>query len=191
MSYKNPTAKEIIANSTCYRIMVPHFHKSYRNLAGSFFRKKYGRKATLDDSEELFRLYALEWYDYYIIKPKMDKLWYKKITPIYKKLVYTKRDVLYAAARFIETKYGSFVETPDRHSYWNKPLWNKRGYVSKNAGDILKEMNIKSSLRLIVKKNHTEEFIKWTIKNKKHLPYHTKDYRDYSHLAYSGVTDDF
>lgn len=191
MSYNNPNHNEVRENANCYERMKKHYCKSYHNLALSNFRYKYKRKATLDDVNEVFKIFVNEWYDYYIIKPKMKKLWYKSLLPMYRRIIPIKVDVYAAACRYVEyITPGSFVECPDRTDYWYDPLYKKKGYIEKSADGILKDTKL-SPEQWIYKNKKVDEFVDWVYKNKKHLKKHHKGYTDFSHLAYNGVADDF
>lgn len=192
MSFNNPNHNEVREQATCYTRMKKHYCKSHHNLAKYKFLKVYKRKPTLDDVNTLFKLFVEDWYDYYIIKPAMDKLWYKALTPIYRKIIPTRVDVYNAACRYVEfITPGSFVECPDRTDYSYNPIYKKRGYTKLSCGDILENQRQGDPVRWIYKNKHSEAFITWVYKNKKHLAKHHKSYQDFSHLAYNGVTDDF
>jgi len=115
MSYNNPNCNEIINNSSSYRCMVKYFCKDYLNLAKGEFKKRNNRKANLDDSEELFTIYAKMWYDWYIINPKKEKLYRKVANPVWEFGVSMRIDVKDATREFVRSINPEFKKVWNYH----------------------------------------------------------------------------
>ena len=188
MSYKNPNSREVIENSTSNRELTKHLDRTALSNARWKFYTTHKKKSTIEDSQAIFDLFVEEWTYHNKTKPALDKMWYKKATPIYKALIPFKIDVYAAACRYIEYINNSFVECPSYGKSFYNPIYGKVGYVKVCCSEIIGN---EDAVRYIIKNGHQEGFIKWAKKNKKHLNKHFKGYEDFSDLAYNGVTDDF
>lgn len=134
-------------------------------------------------------------------KAKQDKIIYNKVSILYKICIPHKVDCYAASCRFMEYKFSTFVECPDRipkntkytekEGYWYNNIMNKTGYFKKNCNDICKDMQILNHEEYIVD-NLLGEFKEFINTKHKILNKHFKRiYVDYSHQAYNGVTEDF
>lgn len=66
MSHLNPNPTDILKCTT--GVIGHHLGKSYLNLAKGQFHKIHGRKATLDDAQELRDLFEAQWLPYYTLE---------------------------------------------------------------------------------------------------------------------------
>lgn len=162
MSYNNPNVSEVINNSTCYRNMTKYLHKSYLNLARVKFITLYSRRPNIEDSEELMRLFGLQWYDYYINNPRREKLYRE----------YTKELWAYGIALSVCVQ-SSTLEFVRQHNPQFIGVWHYHYDV------------------YILKNNMFEQYKQYIQLNRKKFHYRKRRYVDFSHLAYNGVADDF
>lgn len=118
-------------------------------------------------------------------------------SPLYRICVPFKVDCYNALCRFIEFKYSEFIYTPDRipknpqfteeQGYWYNSIIKKTGYFSKSCGHILNNQDPREVVLPMI-----EEFKQFILNHHKVLKKYRKfEFKDYSHLAYNGVTDDF
>jgi hypothetical protein len=161
--------------------MRKHLCKSYIQLANKEFKRKHDRWPDKQDSQELYDIYENQWRDYYVEKPLREKLNKEKGRQLWQHGIKYRVDVYYALCRFIELKYGTLI----KGKYGNQ-------YYEKSCGELCKEMGIEFMESHIVDNGLTSEWKQFIDNNhttlKKH---HKREYVDYSHLAYNGVTDDF
>jgi hypothetical protein len=162
MSYKNPNVTDVINNSTCYRTMTSYLGRNYLNLAKAQFGRTYERKACIEDSEDLMRIFALQWYDYYINNPKRERLYRAYSKPLWEYIKPLHVSVADSTREFVRQYNPEFIG-----------VWNYHYDV------------------YILKNNLFEEYKKYVNSNKKKFPYRRLKYVDYSHLAYNGVSNDF
>lgn len=130
---------------------------------------------------------------------KENRRIYQLVSPMYKFCSKFKIDCYSACCRFLEYKYGAFLETPDRlpykslekDGYWWNAIMNKTGYFKDSAGDICKRMNI-NHIEYYILMNDIDEFYKWIVINKRNLNKHFKSsYVDYSSMAYNNSSDNY
>lgn len=114
----------------------------------------------------------------------------KRLSILYRYCIPYKVDCFNALCRFMEFKFGRFIDTPDRHDYWFNPIVDKLGYFENSCGDICKEMQIKDH-RVYILDNLKQEFFDYIDKYNMYLAkYRKSQWIDYSHLAYNNVADD-
>lgn len=166
MSQINPTVSEILNNST--GVIGKHLCKSYLNLAKGDFFKKHNRKANLDDAQELRNLYEVRWIDYYIHRPERARIEREISQPIWDFGCSLKIDVSTSMCYF---------------------LIDRLGYdFTKNYPEI-KEYNYGT---YIINNGLFEDYKAYVSTNISKIPrYRKREYIDFGHLAYNGVTNDF
>lgn len=165
--------------------------------------KELENKRKLDrelDSKKLAGIY-LDLVEKRNEKIKKDKITYNKVTNLYKICIPFKVDCYAASCRFMEYKFSTFIECPDRipsnpkynekEGYWYNRITDKTGYFEKSCADICKDMGINNHEEYIVDNLLKEFKIFITNKHKILDKYFKRTFADYSHLAYNGVTDDF
>ena len=160
MSYKNPTVTEVLANSVDNFNMSKHFHKSYLNLAKGKFHREQGRKATLDDAQELFYTYVVMRKHDHITKPLLNKMHRKIGMPVWEFGCKIRIDVQRSTCEFVRVHNPTFKGVFD----YNYASW-------------------------IIRNNLFTEYVKYAKTNKSMFRYHKPRYVDYSHMAYNNSSD--
>lgn len=164
MSFKNPTAAEIIDYMGNHP-MVEEMNKTYLNAAkNQFYRKHCKAKPTLDDAEELVTLFLIIWKHRNVTIPKIKARQKAYATEIWNVGCYLKVDVKKSTLAFVRELNPTFDKVYD----FDYAAWIGRYGMEK-------------------------EYRAFCKKNRAKFPYKKQrnSYPDYSHLAYNGVTDDF
>lgn len=163
MSQNNPNVNDILAVTTGK--IGKYFHKSYLNLAKKEFHQKYGKKASLDDAQELRDMFEAQWVNYYS-KYEAERLNDKYGRQFYSFCVPIRVDVDRAVQLFLDPD--NIVEEQEQAKLY--------------------------PFTYIVEKGLFEAFKEYATLNKvllKHIYKRHDYYPDFSHLAYNGVTEDF
>lgn len=173
------TANYILQNTTGDPEMRKHLCKSYIRLAAVEFKKKHGRWPVKTDAQDVFDIYATQWRNHYIDRPAREARNRIVGNPIWQYGCSIKIDIFSSMCRFIEFKYSRLITT------------QFNSYYEKSAGVLMEEMKIEFLETHIMENNLFEQWKTFAFGNRSNFPYRKPSYTDYSHLAYSGVTDDF
>lgn len=161
MSYKNPNVNEVLANSIDDFNMAKHLCKSYLNLSKGKFHREHKRKATLDDAQELFHNYVVDWKHWYITRPLLNQMHRKSGMPVWTFGVSIKIDVSHSTCEFVRVHNPTFKGVFD----YNYASW-------------------------IIRNNLFTEYVKYAKSNRSKFPYRKTRYTDFSHMAYNNSSDD-